>query len=352
MSVSSTKFSNFESTDLPQFINSVLSSIDDSSSPAQVSEIRRTSVATAKNLETFPSSTGTKRKAEDDPKGPNVKFSKSSSKSLSEPGLSDSRTSKTPPSVKTKIAEVPSSYKGTSRPDSSTSLTAASKNVPPKKGSFAEVLARAKQNQGAPVGTITHKAKDKLSAKKEIALEKGSATRKPTKGMTGRATDAGKPTDLAIRKAASDKKLGEKAAKRAPYRGTSRPVNKPQTSGYQGTAKAKPQSSYQGTSRVSKIAESSKRAYYSDSEPRPSKLQSSSRHHRKEEDYDEDSDGYDSEDPYTYASEDYSDMDAGFDDVEEEDEMAEKLARKEDSAEQARLDKLKREKDKRKAMSR
>ena len=323
-----------------------MSSINGSSTPIKAPEIRRASNSD-KRSETFAPSTGDKRKAEGDLRSSVDKVSKTSNTPLSRPTSSDGKLSKTLQPSKIKPSEVPP-YKGTGRPEAS---TATSKNAPPKKGSFAEILARAKQNQAGPVKTITHKPKEKLSTKKEIALEKEMAKKKPMRGGPEKGGLAGKSRELAIRKPVSNGKLGSKQAKPGAYQGTSRPANKPPpASGYQGTAKAKPQSSYQGTMKNSKSDTSTKRAYHSDSEPGRSKLQSSSKHRRKEEDYDDESEGYDSEDPYTYASEDYSDMDAGFEDVEEEDEMAARIARKEDLAEQARLAKLKQEKDKKKSM--
>ena len=328
-----------------------MSSID--GTPIEPPEIRRAPTSD-KKAETLTSpSTGSKRKAEDDLKSPsNDKISKVS------------RASKTAQSLKAKPAEA-SSYKGTSRPEPSAASTTAMsknalpKNALPKKGSFAEILARAKQNQVGPVKTITHKPKEKLSTKKEIALEKEMAKKRPVKGAPeprggpGKGGIADKSKEMAIRRTMSDGKSAPKPAKPGAYQGTSRPVNRAQqSSGYQGTAKAKPQPSYQGTMKTAKNSSSSlKRAYHSDSEPGRSKLQSSSKHHRKEEEYDDESEGYDSEDPYTYASEDFSDMDAGFEDMEEEDEMAARIAKKEDAAEQARLEKLKREKDKKKSMA-
>ena len=322
-----------------------MSSINSSSTPIKAPEIRRASTSDKKS-ETLEPSTGGKRKAEGDLRSSADKISKTSNAQLSRPS-SNNKPSTTSQSVKTKPTEV-TQYKGTSRPEAS---AAPSKNAPPKKGSFAEILARAKQNQAGPVKTITHKPKEKLSTKKEIALEKEMAKKKPMKGGPEKVGLAGKSRELAIRKTVSDGKLGPKQAKSGAYQGTSRLANKPPPApGYQGTAKGKPQSSYQGTMKNSKSDVATKRAYHSDSEPGRSKLQSSSKHRRKEEEYDDESEGYDSEDPYTYASEDYSDMDAGFEDVEEEDEMAARIARKEDLAEQARLAKLKREKDKKKSM--
>ena len=254
---------------------------------------------------------------------------------------------------KNKTSEVPTSYKGTGRPVTPTSSSAAvsSKAAPPKKGSFAEVLARAKQNQGPPVvGIIKHKPKEKLSAKKEIALGKELAKKNPPKTDSGKGNLMKNTSELAIRNARQGVKNGDKGTKPSGYKGTSRPANKLSSSkAYQGTAKAKPTASYQGTMKSSTTYKPSERKYHSDSEPTRSKLQPSSKHRRKEEYSDEESEGYGSEDGYTYASEDYSDMDAGFDDLEEEDELAARLARKEDAKEQARLEQLKREKERKKA---
>lgn len=293
-----------------------------------------------------------KRKAENDLKPGNNKITKISNTPTTKPTALENRQFNTPHSLKTKPNETPHTYKGTSRQGSSIPASVSSRNIQPKKGSFAEILARAKNNQGPPVGIITHKPKEKISAKKEIALEKELARKKPVKGVVGKSGLVNKTTELAIRKSVPDNKAGGKVVKPGAYQGTGKSSTKPQPSAnYHGTAKAKPQASYQGTMKSSKVAVSSKRAYHSDSEPVRSKLQSSSKHRRKEDDLDDDeSEGYGSEDQYTYASEDYSDMDAGFEDVEEEDVMAERAARKEDAREQAELERLKREKERKKAL--
>ena len=315
-----------------------------------------------KKPEALTPSAGGKRKAEGDLRTSSDKISKTSNVSNTKLSTDDTGPAKfqqplkpkageAQQSLKPKVKESPSAYKGTGRQESSTPSQAASKNAAPKKNSYAEIMVRGNQNQRPPIGSITHKPKERISAKKEMALEKELAKKNPLRNLNGKSGPTNKTSELAVRKAHPNGKGGERAMKSGVYQGTSRPLGKSQQlPGYQGTAKSKPQASYQGTMRGSKPTVSSKRAYHSDSEPTRSKLQSSSKHHRKEEDYDDESEGYGSEDQYTYASEDYSDMDAGFEDMEEEDEKAARLARQEDAREQAELERLKREKEKKKPL--
>ena len=265
----------------------------------------------------------------------------------------ENRSIKNPQSVKARVTPL-NHHKETSRIDAISStagpaLAVSSVKAPPKKGSFAEIMARAKQNQGGQIGGITHKPKDKLPSKKELVAEKELFKKMPSKGVNGKDPLVRKTNELTLRNAPHEAKASEKGTKPSGYQGTSRSANKAAVvPGYRGTAKAKPRPGYQGTT---KAAASSKKAYHSDPEqPRRKTKSKPTLDRRRRASYDEEeSEGQDSEDPYTYASEDYSDMDAGFDDLEEEDEEAARIARKEDAMEQARLDRLKQDKEKKKA---
>ena len=225
-------------------------------------------------------------------------------------------------------------YRGTSRPNPSsaaapTQANPATPTTPaneaakaPKKGSYAEIMARANATQSkAPViGVISHKPKDQMpiSYKKELKMKK---------------------------KALKNKKLGIKTNDRpsssgslssSPAPGTTDAKKHPEVK-YKGTAKPpKPQPTYKGTmAPTSSAAPKSTRV-------KPAKSR-----------YDEyaatDEDDLDDIEEDEYGSEEESDdMEAGFSDVELEESAAAKAARKEDE-EEAKLEaKLKTEKEERK----
>ena len=222
------------------------------------------------------------------------------------------------------------------------SVQASAKN--PKKGSFAAIMARAKDVQAQPInstGSITHKPKDKVKTKtrKEMVMEREAAKKAakkgiPFTGLTSNRDSAGKDSlkKPVERANSTPKKSGEKGATKASeksgYQGTMQPSN---TSRYTGTAR--PQTS--NTKTVPNARDLDARR--------------SNQMARQKRDYDEPDDD-ESDDGYDCASEDFSDMDAGFDVMEEEEEQATKEARKEDAAEQAELDRLKREKGRKKIL--
>ena len=225
-------------------------------------------------------------------------------------------------------------YRGTSRPNpgSAAAPTPANPATPtttagetakaPKKGSYAEIMARANATQSkAPViGVISHKPKDQmpLSYKKELKMKK---------------------------KALKNKKLGIKTNDRpsssgslssSPAPGTTNAKKHPEPT-YKGTAKPpKPQPTYRGTMA-----------------PTSSALPKSTRVKPAKSRYDEyaatDEDDLDDIEEDEYGSEEESDdMEAGFSDVEQEESAAARAARKEDE-EEAKLEaKLKNEKEERK----
>ena len=272
-----------------------------------------------------------KRKAEDALSGREGKIMRnglaSEQTSRTTPSTSSAaRLSKPPISVSSSSAAM--SYRGTSRPDpvsATPTIPAADALKAPKKGSYAEIMARAKANQSKPpAGTISHKPKDQIapSYKKELKL---------------------------IKKAIKDKKLGFKNNSRPGSSGSlsSSPAPGPvankkiAASAYKGTAKSKPQlpqPTYKGTMKPAS----------SNAKPAPARDQGSN--HRKPR-YDEyaatDEDDLDDIEEDEYGSDESDDMEAGFTDVEQEETLATKAARKEDE-EEARLEaKLKREKEER-----
>ena len=233
---------------------------------------------------------------------------------------------KPPITVSSSSATMP--YRGTSRPDpaSATPTTPVGDALKaPKKGSYAEIMARAKANQSKPpVGTISHKPKEQIapSYKKELKLKK---------------------------KAMKDKKLGIKNDSRPGSSGSlsSSPAPGPVANkkiaapAYKGTAKPKPQlpqPTYKGTMKPASSTAKPSTARERDANPRKIR-------------YDEyaatDEDDLDDIEEDEYGSDGSDDMEAGFTDVEEEETAAAKAARKEDE-EEARLEaKLKKEKEER-----
>ncbi|MCJ1419794.1 hypothetical protein MMC32_006150 [Xylographa parallela] len=325
------------------FLNSVLSAINDGTAQV-VTPIVRTHVNSAQptamksNNEAVPqkhqSPTKTnslvlgKRKAETILPCPPVKAQKRDAfpaKSNSGGGANDKAAINAKPILK--VTSTPSgTTTGASKPSPITPVPIEAK-APPKKGSFAEIMARGKPTI-PPVGIITHKPKEKLSSKKELELLK--------------------------RERALKVKPGSKTSKSAPGSKRSSPVPSKQkeattlqgksvkTTGYQGTAKGTPQTFHKGNMKpVSPPPTSAhKRAYDSDA-PRAPKPTSVA---RRKERYSEEESEVDEGESYM-DDDDYSDMEAGFEDVEEEDEKAARLAKKEDDFEKMMLDELKRQKE-------
>lgn len=252
-------------------------------------------------------------------------------------------------------------YRGTSKPKASvTTHTTPAEIIPksaPKKGSFAEIMARAKTAQAATpaVGIIKHKPKETLSNKKEILLQK--------KGLSHKAKPEPK---IALARGAVNSDVN------VPGSGSSRP-KKPvdaQVAGKKSTPQvntrtttAKPQPSYKGTMKpvTSVIPPGNKKPMAknggdkdrprsrSASIHRPSISKERYRDYASEEEEmedDEEDEEEGEEDAGSYESSD--DMEAGFSDVEQEESKAAKSARKEDE-EQAKIEaKLKKEKEDRK----
>ena len=224
---------------------------------------------------------------------------------------------------------------------SNSELATSSAKAPPKKGSFAEIMARAEKEKrtaaSAPVGVIKHKPKEKLSAKKEILMRK--------KGIP-------------VRGKADDKlKTTSRGSGNPSTSGTADNVNgKSKTkhvsaTGYTGTAKPKPQPSYKGTMKRemdSKPLHRKDKFVVADEsdDGRPHSKKSLSSRRRELDSEDEEAYGMDDEEDFDSGAES-SNMEAGFSDVEEEDERAAKLAKQEDQKELSILDQKKREKEER-----
>ncbi|KAL8795535.1 MAG: hypothetical protein Q9195_001956 [Heterodermia aff. obscurata] len=377
-----------------QFLNSVLSSIGDKEGASPLQHMtssnsrnstreplapHRESASKTSIIQTLP--IGNKRKAED-------VLSKANEKAI-KTNQDDARNSTAP--VSEKVPEAPSSatnqnvpkkpslhtvpYRGTCRPSAAES-TALSKSTPkelkrsstapiasakpassadprkppavvappspagdgvkvPKKGSFAEIMARAKAASTAPpVGIIKHQPRDKkaLSDKKELLLQK--------KGLSGKQN--------------LNAKAGHSRTSSGDVSGESRPGSSGRQDGsvkkkvpeitYKGTAKPKPQPTYKGTMKTAPVTAVPSHTKPSAKQDTRKSTVSKGRRRDYSEDEEEEEEEEDEED---YGSEE-SDMEAGYSDVEEEETKAAKIARKEDEFEAKMEAEMKRQKEARK----
>ena len=171
---------------------------------------------------------------------------------------------------------------------------------------------------------IKHEPTKILSRKERLALKAeasaGAKGKKPVAGLPSRALDP-----------KADPSKEKKKPSEVGYQGTARPAKKPVEVGYKGTARpasAPATSSRNGTPAVK-------------AKPNPAKGR-----YDGYADWDELSDMEDEEEDY--ASDASSDMEGGIWDVEEEEQIALKVAKKEDAEALAEENRLKREKEERK----
>ncbi|KAF9761765.1 hypothetical protein IL306_003668 [Fusarium sp. DS 682] len=366
------------------------------------------SVPPKQNLNLVRSNTLPKRKADDDPRSSISKAPRVTTLSSTVAPPTQSPTTTSRPNLPSRPADrsIPSqrpsnSTNGSSKPAVLSSKpmnggnrvskpvapsrpspgAASASSAPPKKGSFAEILARAQKAQQSmgQVGKIQHKkveggalkkVKDEPPAKVDPRAAKNikgrpapaptgySGTAKPGQRPvqrngapvtgTGRDPRNGKP--LPPSKAERGRMTGSKSSG-----GRAAPEEEPKkvkkaaiaTTGYTGTARPRPGGDVgkkKETPRGGALL-SAPRA------PRPSRSKS-----RFEDDYDEDLDDFidydDEEDDagprYDYASDGSSDMEAGMDDIDDEERQAERLAKLEDLKEERLEKQLKAEKEARK----
>ncbi|CAH0043574.1 unnamed protein product [Clonostachys solani] len=238
--------------------------------------------------------------------------------------------------------------------------SAAASRAPPKKGSFAEIMARAKaaQETMGQVGKIQHKKVEKGIMKKEkevftkpdprARIDPRPAGKKPVSSSSYTGTSKASTRPTAFVGGSRDPSRGRPAA-RPSDRDRKQPMEEADkkqkkaataTTGYTGTARPKPGSA----SRNDKAPRGGALLN------RPAPRAGSSRYSRYEEDYDEELDDfidYDDEEEaqYRYDSGSESDMEAGMDDLELEERKAETIARREDEIEQRREKQLKAEKE-------
>ncbi|KAI9722605.1 MAG: hypothetical protein M1812_001536 [Candelaria pacifica] len=232
-----------------------------------------------------------------------------------------------------------SPYRGTAKPSVGPKTVPPDRitpKAPPKKGSYAEILARgqAAQTTKTQVGLIKHKPVEKLSKKERLALKASASSKK------GEGPKASKDTltEKSKGQASTGKKEDDKGIKRRPsadisYKGTARP--KPDALAYRGTMNRpapkpiKPASDdrYSDRSRSTSVARQGPKTRYAD---------------YSDEDEDEE------EEEGDYDSEGSSDMEAPLHEVDEEEELAERAAKKEDQKEAMEEARLKREKEEKK----
>ncbi|RBR10035.1 uncharacterized protein FIESC28_09643 [Fusarium coffeatum] len=256
----------------------------------------------------------------------------------------------------------------------------AARGVPPKKGSFAEILARAQKAQQSmgQVGRIQHKKVEGGNLKKvkeepapkadpraaKNIKQRPAAAAPASTGYAGTAKPGqrnGTPVSGPGKDARNGRPLPPSKPERGRMAGTKGPAVKappPEeakkvkkavaaTTGYTGTARPRPGGDVGKKKDVPRGGAllSAPRA------PRPSHSKS-----RFEDDYDEDMDDFidydDEEDEggprYDYASDASSDMEAGLDDIDVEERRAEQIARREDIEEERLERKLKADKEARK----
>ncbi|KAF5229420.1 hypothetical protein FAUST_10426 [Fusarium austroamericanum] len=256
----------------------------------------------------------------------------------------------------------------------------AARGAPPKKGSFAEILARAQKAQQSmgQVGKIQHKkveggnlkkVKDEPPAKadpratKNMKQRPGAAAAAPS-GYAGTAKPGqrngtpvsgtgrdprGRPMPPAKQERGRVAGAKGPGGRSAPTEEEPKKVKKAAaaTTGYTGTARPRPG----GNPAKKKETPRGGALLSAPRAPRPSHSKS-----RFEDDYDEDMDDfidYDDEDDqggprYDYASDASSDMEAGLDDIDGEERRAELIARREDIEEERLERKLKADKEARK----
>ncbi|KIY03321.1 uncharacterized protein Z520_00012 [Fonsecaea multimorphosa CBS 102226] len=242
---------------------------------------------------------------------------------LNAPKPTNGSEGKTLPTPRPRLDAQVTSAKPGSAP--STPTTASAKG--PAKGSYAELIARAKQAQvekaqQSQVGLIKHQATNRekpsrLAERRRQEEEKAKGAKEKSSG--GRLANGGKRQDKS-RSASPAKKTDQPKVPKAPRP----PLHAPPSSSYKGTM---------GTTSGR-------------TKPPPKRARYDEYLGTDEEDVSDDMGGY-GEDEEDYGSEGSSDMEAGAFDVYEEEQKALRAAREEDARELALENQLKREKEER-----
>lgn len=313
---------------------------------AQISSGEKGSAPAAARLPTS-SSSSIKRKAETD--APRNRAIKSPRVSPPPRFTGTSRPSTTKPTSSQRPGNPTSAQRPGSTADKPRPAAAADKAAP-KKGSFAEILARAQRAQATmgQVGKIQHK---KVEAGPRLTREEMRERKAPAgkKRAPAGYSGTGKSTGVSKRPGAptsKDPRAAPRAgsSKKAPPAEPEKKVKKAAsaTTGYTGTARPKPGNPTKKTHA-----------------PRGGALLNAPRHNgssrgRYDDDYDEELDDfieYDDDEGegagYGYASDGSSDMEAGLDDIDGEERMAERMARAEDDRERKLEARLRAEKEER-----
>ncbi|KAG6362229.1 hypothetical protein INS49_010459 [Diaporthe citri] len=240
-------------------------------------------------------------------------------------------------------------------------VPASSTTKPPKKGSYAEIKARAaaQAQKLQTIGKIQHRAVEKQSAKKEqdpedarLAKKGGKPGSKPAAGLpskNGTNSNGNGLPDRGVKVVGQKGVAGKAGAKGAALLEERKPKKAAlATTGYAGSARPPPSKAIPGAAKSGNGRDRARP---------PNPLGMFSRPRQKDDEYDEDMDDFiddDEDEPeddgygrqYRYADEDDdSDMEAGYSDVEDEEAAAARQARLEDQREEAILEQRRREKE-------
>ncbi|CAD6443417.1 0df7bade-4226-4fee-acf3-99cf6648794b [Sclerotinia trifoliorum] len=209
---------------------------------------------------------------------------------------------------------------------------------PPKKGSFQEILARGKAAQASmgQVGVIRHKSIEKAPPKREMDKARTQKGKTIQKGLEPDSKFQ-KSSQVSGRNVQSGLN-GMKSAK-APPPAVEKKVKKAATAttGYTGTARPRPG----GGVTTSKPAASSYSSRSGGNDRYKNGRKNLDRYYATDEDEDDMEEDIEEDD---YASDVSSDMEAATFEVDEEEEMAAAIARKEDAEALAEENRLKKEK--------
>lgn len=220
---------------------------------------------------------------------------------------------------------------GGARPPPASPALPSAPAAPPKKGSYAEIMARAKQQpkSGTVLGAIKHKP-----------------TEKPTEKLTPAQRKAKEKEEaMKRRREIRERQNGKSSRSHSPTKSKpsaavlpQKPKREPTDLGYKGTMRPAPQQSYKGTIRPTSGASSKKPSQDDEPSRKGSKVRMAGYASYSENDSDEMEEDWD----------DLSDMEAGMDEVEEEELASARVARKEDLEALRQEEELKRKKMERK----
>ncbi|ESZ92797.1 hypothetical protein SBOR_6813 [Sclerotinia borealis F-4128] len=208
---------------------------------------------------------------------------------------------------------------------------------PPKKGSYAEILARGKAAQASlgQVGKIQHKRIEKAPPKRELDKSRTQKGKTIQKGLEPSSKFQNSSQNLSRNGQSGTKSLGAKA----PPPVVEKKVKKAATAttGYTGTARPRPG----GGATTTKPPAPSYSARNGGNDRYKNNRKDLDRYYATDEDEDDMEEEVEGD---GYASDVSSDMEAAAYEVDDEEEMAARIARKEDAAALIEENKLKKEK--------